>query len=324
MTALTKHYNTNVISKEYFGDTVVDAFIASRHCSENTAKTYRNAVRQLLKYFAANKITAPTTADVDAFINELRGAKKSASTLRLYSTCTKLFFSFLSKRGFYPDVTADAAPLKLRKSTTHNRKSLTDEQAQKLLHAVKGDSLIARRNRAIIALALQTGVRTVEISRAAVGNFQPAGDYWTLAVVGKGHQQADAIVKVAAPVAELILSYLELRGNVADDEPLFASVSNNRQWTANKYGSRLSEQSVGKLIKAAMKAAGIVDRKISAHSCRHYAATTAIEAGCDIREVSAMLRHTSIVITSIYLHDLSLKTRRAEMAVANKLFSFVA
>ena len=300
MTALTKHYNTNVISKEYFGDTVVDAFIASRHCSENTAKTYRNAVRQLLKYFAANKITAPTTADVDAFINELRGAKKSASTLRLYSTCTKLFFAFLGKRGFYTNVAADAAPLKLRKSSTHARKSLTDEQAQKLLHAVKGDSLIARRNRAIIALALQTGVRTVEISRANVGDFQPAGDYWTLAVVGKGHQQA------------------------ADDEPLFASVSNNRQWTANKYGSRLSEQSVGKLIKAAMKAAGIVDRKISAHSCRHYAATTAIEAGCDIREVSAMLRHTSIVITSIYLHDLSLKTRRAEMAVANKLFSFVA
>lgn len=320
MTALTKHDNTSVISKEYFGDTVIDAFIASRHCSENTAKTYRNSIRQLLKYFAANFINAPTTADVDGFINELRGAKKSAATLRLYSTCTKLFFAFLSKRGYYPDVAAAAAPLKLRKSTTHNRKSLTDEQAQKLLHAVKGDNLIARRNRAIVALSLQTGVRTVEISRANVGNFQPAGDYWTLAVVGKGHQQADAIVKVAAPVAEMILSYLELRGNVADDEPLFASVSNNRQWTANKYGNRLSEQSVGKMIKAAMKDAGIVDKKITAHSCRHYAATTAIESGVDVREVSAMLRHSSLNITLVYLHDISLKTRRAEMAVADRLF----
>ena len=74
------------------------------------------------------------------------------------------------------------------------------------------------------------------------------------------------------------------------------------------------------MIKAAMLAAGIVDKKITAHSTRHYAATTAIKAGIDIREVAAMLRHTSIVITSVYLHDLSLQTRRAELAVANKLF----
>ena len=82
MTTLIKHDNTNVISKEYFGDTVIDAFIASRHCSENTAKTYRNSIRQLLKYFAANNITAPTTADVDNFINTLRAAKKSVATIR--------------------------------------------------------------------------------------------------------------------------------------------------------------------------------------------------------------------------------------------------
>lgn len=335
MTALTKNNDAQIISVEYFSDTVIDAFIASRHGSPNTARTYYNVARQLIKFFAQNKISKPTTADVDNFINGLRAAGKSDSTLRLYYNLTKMFFAFLGKRGLYADVASDAAPLKLRKTLTHKKKALTDEQAKKLLAAVKGDSLIGRRDKAIVALALCTGLRCCEISRANRGNFQDAGSYWTLAVVGKGHQTADAKVKVAPVVAELILSYLALRGNVVDDEPLFISTSHNAKWTKNSYGRRLSEQSIGKMIRRRMIEVGIVKpavrdaatgkvkrtrSPISAHSCRHYAATRAIKNGCDLREVGDMLRHTSLDVTLRYLHDLSEETRRAELSVADSLF----
>ena len=109
---------------------------------------------------------------------------------------------------------------------------------------------------------------------------------------------------------------MDKRGNVADDEPLFASTSNNN----SKYGNRYSEQSVGKMIKRRMIKVGINDKRISAHSTRHYCATCACKSGIDIREVGSMLRHSSIVVTSVYLHDISLETRRAEMAVAEVLF----
>lgn len=312
------------LNVEFFSDVVVEEFIASRHGSPNTAKSYRNAIRQLLKFFAAQSITAPTTADLDSFINGLRAAKKSPSTIRLYSTTAKLFFSYLQKRGLYADVAADCAPLKFRKSEMHKREALTDEQAKKLLGAVRGDSLIARRDKAILALALQCGLRTCEISRSRVGDLKEACGYWTLAVIGKGHQTADAKVKVAPVVAEMIQSYLALRGNVADDEPLFESTSNNATWAKNSFGRRLSPQSIGKIITACMKAAGVKSKGISAHSTRHFCATQAIKFGVDVREVSAMLRHSSIVVTSIYLHDLSIQTRRAEMAVANALFGSAA
>ena len=180
MQMITTIDNTAVIGVENFGDTTIEAFIASRHCSENTAKTYRNSIRQMLKFFAANKITAPTTADVDAFINTLRANKKSPATIRLYSTTTKLFFAYLDKQGIYRDVVAEMTPLKLRKISTHNKKSLSDAQAKKLLAAVKGSGLIALRDKAVIALALTCGLRTCEISRANVGDFQEADGYWTL------------------------------------------------------------------------------------------------------------------------------------------------
>lgn len=320
MTAMQKYSEAQMVSVEYFSDSVIDEFIKSRKASANTNRTYRNSLNQLMKYFSAKKITAPTTADVDNFINDLRGAKKSASTLRLYSTVTKLFFQWLNRRGLYRDVASDAAPLKIRKATTHKKSALSDEQAKKLLGAVKGDSLIERRDRAIIALALQTGVRTCEISRANRGDLYQEGDDWFLDVQGKGRVEKDSTVRVASAVAELVLKYLDLRGVVGDDEPLFASTSRNANWQKNSYGVRLSEQSIGKMIKRYMKSVDIDDRKITAHSTRHFAATCAIKAGVDMREISAMLRHSSLTVTAVYLHDLSVKTRRAELAVANSLF----
>lgn len=320
MTAMQKYSEAQMVSVEYFSDSVIDEFIKSRKASANTNRTYRNSLNQLMKYFSAKKITAPTTADVDAFINELRGTKKSASTLRLYSTVTKLFFQWLNRRGLYRDIATDAAPLKIRKATTHKKSALSDEQAKKLLGAVKGDSLLERRDRAILALALQTGVRTCEISRANRGDLYQEGDDWFLDVQGKGRVEKDSTVRVASAVAELVQKYLDLRGVVGDDEPLFASTSRNANWQKNSYGVRLSEQSIGKMIKRMMKSVGIDDRKITAHSTRHFAATCAIKAGVDMREISAMLRHSSLTVTAIYLHDLSVKTRRAELAVANSLF----
>ena len=163
--------NTEVISVENFGDTTIEGFIASRHSAPNTQKTYRSSVRQLLKFFKVNNITAPATADVDAYINSLRAAKKSDKTIRLYSTTMKLYFAYLEKQGIYRDVAADMEPLKLRKATTHNKKSLSDMQAKKLLAVFKGDDIISLRNKAIIALCLTCGLRTVEVARANVGDF---------------------------------------------------------------------------------------------------------------------------------------------------------
>ena len=322
MTAITKVTNTAIASVEYFSTSTIEEFIASRHCSPNTAKTYRNSLRQMLKFFAAKGISTPTTVDVDEFVNDLRGARKSDSTLRLYDTVTRMYFSFLGKRGIYPDVAADAATLKLRKASTHKKKSLSLEQAQKLLAAIKGDSLIARRDRAIVALALQTGVRTCEISRADFGDLSDdgcGGYFWS--VQGKGRIQKDAQVRVAPAVRALIDSYLDLRGKTEKDEPLFTSTSRNVGWDKNKYGVRLSEQSIGKMIKRVMKNVGINDRRITAHSTRHFAITQALRNGVDLREVSQMARHSNLSVTLVYAHDISIENRRAEMSVANSLFS---
>lgn len=329
MTALTKFDNTAIINVEYFSDDVINAFVASRHGSANSARTYKNAVKRLVKFFAVNKIAAPTTADIDNFINTLRAENKSASTLRLYTAVTKLFFAYLESAKIYRNVAAMCAPLKLKKSDIHKRDALTQNQAQALLKSITGDSVIALRDKAIVAICLQCGLRTVEVERANVEDLQDVGYYFELTVQGKGDtSKKDApVVKVARPVATLIYKYLAARGEVDKDNlysdametPLFTSTARN-----SSNGKRLSCQSIGKMIKSRLVKIGVNSRKLTAHSTRHFAATQALNCGVDIREVSSMLRHSSLQITLTYAHDLSVKTRRAELAVADSLFGGVA
>ena len=312
--------DTSAVAKvEFFGDSVIDEFIASRHASDNTNRTYKNALNQLIKFFAANNISVPTESDIDGFINGLKAQKKSAATLRLYTTVTKSFFAFTARRGYFANVAADVK-LKLRKSTTHAKRALTAEQAQTLLASVTGDTIIARRDKAILALALTTGVRCCEISRADIADLRAdgVGGYF-MQIQGKGRDSKNQTIRVPAPVADFINAYLSVRGEVTDDAPLFLSESNSNR------GVRLSVQSVGKMIRRRMKSIGAYARRsVTPHSCRHFAATCAIKAGVDIREVSQMLRHSNLTVTMVYLHDISVETRTAEMTVAASLFGGAA
>lgn len=292
--------------------TIVEEFISSRAVCEKTADKYRRVIKQVLRYFEAKKIAAPTVTDIISYLSVLRAEKKSDYTLRLYVTVIKLFFKFLSLRGYYPNCAADVK-LHLKKSTSHNRKALTQSQAELLISAVKGSDLQALRDKAIIALALTTGLRTIEISRADVADLAPAVDCFYLRIQGKGRITKDETVKIMPWVIQLIFNYLDLRGVMDAHEPLFASVAHNH------FGDRLGAESISKMIKRTMQGVGINDAQITAHSTRHFAATCAIKQGVDLREVSAMLRHSNLNVTMIYLHDISLENREAEKKIAATL-----
>ena len=319
MKAIVKVESTAAVNAEYFSDAVIDNFVASRKGSANTSRTYKNAVRRLVLFFGEKGISKPQAADVDNFINELRAEGKSAATLRLYHTVGKMFFSYLSENGIYANV-AKNSKLNVRQSKTHNRRALSREQAKALLNSIVGSDEKSLRDRAIVALCLQCGLRTVEVERADVADLTDEGNYFLLSVQGKGRLEKDEQVKVSRTVATMIYAYLQKRGinpSTDGEAPLFVSTARN-----SSNGKRLSSQSVGKEIKARLKKIGLDSKAYVAHSLRHTMATLAIKSGSvDIREISAALRHASLNVTLRYLDDLSLETRRAELAVADALFA---
>lgn len=87
---------------------------------------------------------------------------------------------------------------------------------------------------------------------------------------------------------------LQLQGSSEDRKPVFASRNHNK-------GGHLHRYQVDRIVKAAAVRAGIT-QKISPHSLRHAHASHALEQGAKIHLVQATLGHSSVAVTSKYLH----------------------
>ena len=214
-----------------------------------------------------------------------------------------MFFSFLQVEGFIQVNPADRVKgLKIRAG--HKKDALTADATKKILATFDTSTLQGKRDKAIFALMVTAGLRTIEVSRANVGDIIEQGGKYFLLVQGKGHSEKDAMVKITNGVFNLIQDYLQNRAD--ENENLFGSVSKRN------FSGRLTTTSISRIAKNAMKAAGYNSKRLTAHSLRHTAATVALKAGASLREVQQVLRHTSITVTQIYLHDLDRLNNQAE------------
>ena len=317
-TAIIKAEAREVQSKNFIQGELVERFIKFAGVMPKSAATYKTALRQLFKYFSANEINQPTRENILDWVESLKNAvpKKSPRTVQLYLTSGKIFFRWLAQEKIYPNV-ADHIKAGIKISHEHAKDALSAAQAGSLIKGVKGDSLKCKRDRAIIALMVATGIRCIEVVRADVFDIVPKFGKSFLKIQGKGRSQKDAEVLLPAQVEKLIEDYLQARGNVADDEPLFTSISNRNR------GARLTTQTISKLCKANLRAASFDSKRYTAHSLRHTAFTTMLLNGCKLEAVQMCARHVSIVTTQIYIHSVERMKNTAEQTAANAIFDSI-
>ena len=292
---------------------LVSRWIRFAGVAAKSEATYRMAVKQMLKYFAVKEISSPTREDLIAWRDSLIEAGRSAATVQLYLTSAKLFYRWLAQEGLYENI-GDHLKSRVKISHEHKKDALSAKQSAALLKAVKGESEKALRDRAILALMLSTGLRTIEIERADVGDFSYFHGDCYLRVQGKGHSQKDQLVRVDGRVKALIDEYLKKRGNTKPNQPLFVSTAR-----MNK-GARISTQTVRKMVKGNLRSIGLDSPRLTAHSLRHSAALQMLLGGASLEQVQQSLRHVSIATTMIYNHSVTRMQNKAETYAADALF----
>lgn len=190
-------------------------------------------------------------------------------------------------------------------SQGHKRDSLTNQEARRVLAIPDTDTPAGRRDAAIIALMLYTGVRTIEVHRADYADLKNKAGQLVLYVQGKGQIEANEYVVISHPEAQqAIHNWLSIRGGAAG--PLFVSLSNR------SYGGALSTRAIRKIIKDAFRLAGVVGDRKTTHSLRHTAITSAIRGGATVQKAGTMARHKSLNTTLVYFHELDRLQNPAE------------
>ena len=244
------------------------------------------------------------------------------------------FFKWTAANGLYPDIAANIHAPRIT-STTHRKEALTpqevltiegsiaDRTRQKMQAAQEMPKDTAGRMQrateqgkrifAIYLLAVNAGLRTVEISRANIKDFETKGGQAWLWIWGKGRTEPDTKKPIAQEVAAAITDYLEARTDKpTGSSPLFVSTGNRSG------GTRIAPTTISKMLKQEMKAAGFISDRITAHSLRHTAGTAVQEITGDIYATQKYMRHSNPATTEIYLHN---ETDRREAAIAQQLYN---
>lgn len=286
-------------------------FVSYLDASQKTIETYTRALRQLFGYFSINGITHPKREDVISFRESLKENHKP-TTVQNYITATRLFFQWLERERIYPNVADKIKGAKLDKE--HKKDYLTSKQVKAVLDRVDRSTPQGMRDYAMLVLMITGGLRTIEVSRANIGDLRTAGDNIVLYLQGKGRDEKAEYIKVDDKVESILRGYLKARGEADQTAPLFASMSNNSK------GQRMSTRAISGIVKLHLQEAGYNSDTLTAHSLRHTAVTLSILAGKNLAEVQQFARHKNIATTMIYNHALDKAKNGCSEAIARAIF----
>ena len=273
-----------------------------KNASPHTCRCYRRDLEAFEDFLKNSGIHLTPGGDVKIkkvdriairkYLSFLHRKNKKSSIARKISTL-RSFFKYLVREQLIPSNPAKTVSTPKVEKTLPT--TLTVDEAFRLMESPQsisgkssnGSKERGLRDRAILELLYSSGLRVSEL--VGLNSNQLDLDLGIVRVMGKGRKER--IVPVGVKAIDALKAYLEERGMLKGDEPIFI----------NSSGGRLTARSVGRLIKKYTRHSNIF-RKVSPHSLRHTFATHLLDAGADIREIQEMLGHSSLSTTQRYTH----------------------
>lgn len=293
----------------------VASFIATQDVKESSRSLYTRTLSQYFGWLESTgriaRFISLTRQDVLEYKDSLLASGLSALTVGSYITSVRKFYEWAEAEKLYPNI---AKGIKTpRRKQAFKKQHLTDAKSGELLQHFQDLSL---RDYAIVNLMLRTGLRTVEVVRADVGDITYKGERRVLLIWGKGHTEKDDFVVLTDKAYEPIRAYLSTRKGVKAGEPLFTSTSHQNR------GERLTTRTISSICKDGLKAIGLDGKEYTAHSLRHTTAVAILKHGGAITDVQEVLRHTSPATSQIYTESVKeeLRLERAPESVLDSAF----
>lgn len=288
-----------------------ERLIRQRHASPETVAAYRDALRLLVCFASQHVHKQPSQldiADVDAgmianFLDHLEHERRNSVRTRnaRLAAVHSLFGYAALHHPEHAEVIQRVLAIPSKRFDRAVISFLDRQEIAALLASPDRTTWTGRRDHALLALAIQTGLRASELIGLTCGDLH-LGNGSHVSCRGKGRKNRITPL-IAGTVATLRVWLAERAGGPGD--PLFPT----------RRGQALSRDAVEhRLAKYATSAAhrcpSLQSKRISAHVLRHTAAMQLLHADVDTSVIALWLGHENIETTQIYLHaDLRLKQR---------------
>ena len=278
------------------------------NCSPKTIKTYE----QRLRYFSNWLLTQGVTEVEQLKLEHLRGwmsyLKKtptyrdknlSDESIHSYGQSILVFCHWLEQEEKLEK--AITTRFKLPRKEKKFVPTYTLEDVEKLLNACEVSEYsdpeirkaLTARNRAIVVLLIDTGIRLSELVGLRLGDIDRNSRVLLVHRKGNKWQQV--------PVSRE--GFKPLHHYLSQHRPILAhndvTHKDDKVFLADN-GDPLTLWGVAALFKKLKKKTGIDGKKVSAHQCRRYMATTQLEMGRSPLDVQRQMGHTTLAMTNHY------------------------
>ena len=191
------------------------------------------------------------------------------------------------------------AKFKLPKATRKVIDILTEEEIKLVFDSIRGEDLHVSRNRLILALMLDCGLRLHEVVTLTVSSVH-LRDRYIIVQQGKGDKQR--VVPFGNFTHRLIERYLKLSSDMLPREALIIKVSGFEIYEP------ITDTTIKQLFRKLKNRTGI--QRLKPHLLRHTFATRYLENGGNIYSLQAILGHTSLEMVKRYLHLANSRIRK--------------
>jgi integrase/recombinase XerC len=302
-----------------------------RNSSPHTVLNYGKDLEQFSAYLSPPGVSTPDVAEIThqmirEYVGQLHSQKLEKSSIARKLASLRSFFKYCVRQGLLQENPARLVPTpKLPKripsvlsaeemngflnqlaldppaKPSVGSKSNTAEPSRQHGRRSPGEEvLLLRRDRALLELLYAAGLRVSELTGLNLTDMDRREKM--LRVRGKGNKER--MVPYGGKAQEALEAYWPVR-----EQLLLQSNSGNRRRGPanceaiflNYAGRRLTQRSVGRIVKKYVRLANI-NWDLHPHSLRHAFATHLLADGADLRAIQELLGHQSLSTTQKYTH----------------------
>jgi integrase/recombinase XerD len=280
-----------------------------RDLSPNTIAAYRDTWRLLIKHATS---TLGVTADkldlamidtdlVTSFLNDLAATRaNSIATRNARLTALRAVLAYaLPDYPEHADTITRVLAIPARRRRAVQVEFLTDNEVNALIAAPDTTTWTGRRDRALLVVAVQTGLRISELAALTTADVHTGtGAHMTCTGKGRRHRATPLTTATLAVLAPYLTERATRAGTALFPGPSGGHLSRDAL-----------EHRLAKHVNTAAKVCASLNNKhVTMHTLRHTAAMRLLHAGVDISVIALWLGHQHTTSTDVYLHaDMTVK-----------------
>ena len=257
--------------------------------SDNTLQSYKRDLEQFKEYLTENgiKYNKVEEKDIKEYLEYLKENDRKPSTISRMIASIRSFYQYEIKiKKMQNNPTENIQSPKVEKKAPS---ILTAKEVELLLEQPKDVDLKGTRDKAMLEFAYATGMRVTEIISLDIDDVNLEAE--NVICRNKDRQRVIPLGK---------MSLAALKEYINDVRDILVKSDKEKALFVNLNGKRLTRQGFWKIIKFYQEQAKI-DKDITPHTLRHSFATHLLQNGADLKSIQAMLGHSDISSTQVYM-----------------------